>query len=186
MKPEDLDAATKARIEAEEKYRAQVRVKLRRDAGAAIPSHSRVQKTPTAQPAPAPSAEDKKGPGCGTWTLYGLGLLLLIGIFQQCSGNSAPSTSSSPPSEPSESTRLSSFGYTCEELVKDNLKAPATAKVSNYYTDQREGRLTGTFASGYTWNSYVDSQNSFGANLRTRFACTTEPGSETVRMRFDQ
>ncbi|CAM3590503.1 hypothetical protein [Deinococcus frigens] len=186
MKPDELDPATKARIEAEEKYRAQVRGKLQRDAGAAIPAKPAAQRTPPAQAMPAtPPVEQKKGPGCGTWFLYGLGFLLLVGLFQQCSGDSAPSSSSSTPRAPSESERTGSFGYTCEKLVKDSLKAPATAKVSNYYTDQNNGDLVGTFASGFLWRGYVDSENSFGANIRTRFTCTTEAGSDTVRMRFD-
>lgn len=93
MKPDDLDPATKARIEAEEKYRAQVRGKLRGDAGAAIPQRPAKQKLPAAQATSSESsAEAKKGPGCGTWILYGLGLLLLIGLIQQCSGSSGTST----------------------------------------------------------------------------------------------
>ncbi|MFC2099734.1 hypothetical protein ACFLSF_02770 [Candidatus Bipolaricaulota bacterium] len=52
-------------------------------------------------------------------------------------------------------------------FVKDRLKAPSTA---------RFGTLTATESSGgsYRVSGYVDSQNSFGAMVRTYFSCTVE------------
>jgi len=52
-------------------------------------------------------------------------------------------------------------------FVKDRLKAPSTA---------RFGTLTATesYDGSYLVSGYVDSQNSFGAMIRTYFSCTVE------------
>lgn len=55
----------------------------------------------------------------------------------------------------------------CQVYVKNNLKSPATAKFpSSSSTDIRE--LEDNL---FETRSYVDSQNSFGAMLRTNFYC---------------
>ncbi|MBI0446062.1 hypothetical protein D9600_08850 [Deinococcus sp. DB0503] len=67
-------------------------------------------------------------------------------------------------------------------MVTEQLKAPATAKFDNYYSARDNGNLTGSYVTGYTWNGYVDAENSFGANIRTDFTCTTEAGSDVVHL----
>ena len=56
--------------------------------------------------------------------------------------------------------------YACTDYVRDRLKAPATADFPPYNG--------GVSRSGDTYrvNGYVDSENSFGANLRTNFTCS--------------
>lgn len=62
--------------------------------------------------------------------------------------------------EPTESLAIVS----CERIVKDRLKSPSSAKFSNQ-------SATG---SGNTWVSrgIVESQNSFGAMIATKYTCT--------------
>ena len=55
----------------------------------------------------------------------------------------------------------------CQELVKSKLKAPRTAKFRFWAYDDIKKRSDGVFVI----NSYVDSQNSFGAMVRTKFHC---------------
>lgn len=52
----------------------------------------------------------------------------------------------------------------CKDAVKDRLKAPATAKFSN--VDH-----TSAGAEAWTVTGDVDSENSFGANIRTSWKC---------------
>lgn len=56
----------------------------------------------------------------------------------------------------------------CQKLVGERLKAPASAK----FAPEKDTSVTGPSDYGsYTVVSYVDSQNGFGAMLRTRFSC---------------
>ena len=55
----------------------------------------------------------------------------------------------------------------CEQFVTERLKAPSTAKFQWISRDELgNGR--------FHVNAYVDSQNSFGAMLRTHFNCTVK------------
>lgn len=58
----------------------------------------------------------------------------------------------------------------CEAAVQQRLRAPATAKFPTALA--MEVRWLG--ARGYRLASHVDSQNGFGALLRTSFVCETE------------
>lgn len=60
---------------------------------------------------------------------------------------------------------------TCQGLVEDELKAPATASYPEVPT-----------LSGDTISGSVDSQNSFGANIRSNFHCTVV--GDSVRLDF--
>lgn len=62
----------------------------------------------------------------------------------------------------------------CREFVKDRLKAPGSASFRNYFDDDGEVRVTGSGDGPYTVRSTVDSENSFGAKIRTGFTCTVE------------
>lgn len=62
----------------------------------------------------------------------------------------------------------------CKEFVEDRLKAPSTAVFRNYFEDDGEVTVTGSGSGPYTVRSSVDSQNGFGAMLRSDFVCTVE------------
>lgn len=61
----------------------------------------------------------------------------------------------------------------CEEFVKKRLKSPSSAK----FPWGNTARALGT--EKYALVSYVDSQNSFGASLRTNFKCIVFDNKET-------
>jgi hypothetical protein len=62
----------------------------------------------------------------------------------------------------------------CEGWVKERLKAPATAEFADSNV---------TSASGvYTVRGAVDSQNSFGALIRSRFTCVATHDGEATRL----
>lgn len=54
--------------------------------------------------------------------------------------------------------------------MKDRLRAPATASFRNYFEDDGEVVVTGG-PSTYRVVSSVDSENGFGANIRSNFVC---------------
>lgn len=60
----------------------------------------------------------------------------------------------------------------CTRFVKDRLKAPATASFRDYFEDDGEVTVTEGSAGTFTVRSSVDSENGFGAKLRTNFVCT--------------
>jgi hypothetical protein len=120
--------------------------------------------------------------------IAGLVLLAVIGFVVKSCAGSAPETTAADEAahnaKVQEDEKFAAFGGTCDRLVTRNLKAPKTAEVSNYYTDQQNGTLTGSYLTGYRWMGTVDSQNSFGAMLRTTFLCTTGPAEDTVHVEF--
>lgn len=63
----------------------------------------------------------------------------------------------------------------CEEFINDRLKSPASAKFAGSYPTYGTGEI-------WTWEAYVDAQNSFGAQIRTDFVCRVKrqaPNSDT-------
>jgi hypothetical protein len=57
-----------------------------------------------------------------------------------------------------------------QHFVKDRLKAPASAEFQNF----SDAAVIHEGAGVYSVSSFVDSQNSFGAKLRTRYRCTLQ------------
>lgn len=72
-------------------------------------------------------------------------------------------------SEPIELSEILAYNYAIM-FVKEQLKSPASAK----FPDSRLKKSHTTALGGgkYRINSWVDSQNSFGAMIRTKFSCT--------------
>lgn len=60
----------------------------------------------------------------------------------------------------------------CKDFVKDRLKAPSTATFRNFYQDDGEVSATGFGDGPYRIVSTVDSENGFGAKIRSTFSCT--------------
>lgn len=58
----------------------------------------------------------------------------------------------------------------CQDFVSKRLKAPSTAKFADLY-DVKAFKEAGHF----TVIGWVDSQNSFGAQIRTNYTCSVEP-----------
>lgn len=61
-----------------------------------------------------------------------------------------------------------SYNY-AREYVKNRLKSPSSATFPSLFN--RQGHITKVTNTEYRINSWVESQNSFGAKIKTRFTC---------------
>lgn len=71
---------------------------------------------------------------------------------------------------------INKYQYLCEEKVKDILKSPSTAKFPNYtkWGFKKEKNI-------FTVQGYVDSQNSFGAEIRSKFQFIIDTDSDNIK-----
>ena len=75
-----------------------------------------------------------------------------------------------------------------EESVKAILKSPSTAKFPGSFLSPYEGWSFSKDGNNFTVSSYVDSQNGFGATMRSKFTITyewTEGTGKVVSLIFD-
>ncbi len=102
--------------------------------------------------------------------------LMAFGFFDS---SSKPETVHSPVSQTVKDDRVEKYVayHTAIEMIQDQLVAPSTAKFQKFDYD-----LVRT-VDYCTWiiNSYVDSQNSFGAMIRTRYRAKIMKVSEDSR-----
>jgi len=75
---------------------------------------------------------------------------------------------------PDDSSRMATAQIACEQLVKDQLKSPSTAKFTGVYTQ--------TSGSTFVTTGSVDAQNSFGATIRADFRCETPTGAGSTAL----
>ena len=93
-------------------------------------------------------------------------LLTLAILFLSSDSNSGPR----PTKTPYQPTPLD-VHFACQTFVKDQLKAPSTAV---FPAMPERGIRDTTNQNIFQVNSYVDSQNSFGAMIRTDYVCIVE------------
>lgn len=103
----------------------------------------------------------KGGSGCGIAILVLVALvvgLMIIGSLTQ--GTPTPAAPD----------RVGAF-LVCKQFVTERLRAPTTAKFPN------SSDAAVNLVSGGEWTvaSHVDSQNGFGAMIRSSFTCTVKP-----------
>lgn len=96
------------------------------------------------------------------------GGLIVFGLLMS-GDDEGPSAAPRPPDP--EERRLAAFDV-CKKFVSHQLKSPSTAKYRNYFEDDGEVIVSGSGAGPYIVRSTVDSQNSFGALIRSSFTCT--------------
>ena len=76
-----------------------------------------------------------------------------------------------PPTATPDDDQSVAASIMCEKFVKDRLKSPGSAEFASLLWDgikvTKEGKQ-------YTMRSWVDSQNSYGALIRTQFLCVVE------------
>jgi hypothetical protein len=159
----------KARIEAEERYRAEIRAKLE------IPKQPR--ETPKVNQVQLEREEEKRVARQVTLTVVSLvgtlvAIIALSSNFQKLPNNTV---------QEAKTDQRFSFAVACERLAKKQLKSPSTAKFTDASQQQKEISSTTT---GLTWDGWVDSENSFGANLRSYFTCDYNETSDKIKVTF--
>ncbi len=100
----------------------------------------------------------KSNLGCGTIIAL---VIVTIFIIKTCS----PVKTSTEINQQKEEDLKTDAYITTQYFVKDKLKAPATA---DFPMECTSTAVNDTFYI----KSYVDAQNSFGANIRTHYTCT--------------
>jgi len=60
--------------------------------------------------------------------------------------------------------------YAAEKFVKQELKSPSSTKFPSL--SEKSQHVKNSYNCSYKIDSWVDSQNSFGAMIRTKFSCT--------------
>lgn len=92
-----------------------------------------------------------------------VGLFVALYVFLLLGGHEAGRTQEAKPDRADE---VAAWAMS-REFVKDRLKAPSVAQFASYTQSSVSEYPTGNF----TVKSYVDSQNSFGAMLRSDYTC---------------
>jgi hypothetical protein len=111
-----------------------------------------------------PNRTDNKGKGTKIVWQGLVSLVVLVWLLSRaCGGSEATHPDPGPVARAK-----------CEDYVKDYLKAPATAEFSGFADTQ----IIAQGHNKYAVIGWVDSQNSFGAELRTKYVCkTTDEGN---------
>lgn len=122
-----------------------------------------VTMTETVQTPPTP-AKKPMGRGAAIFTVVLFFTLMGGCVAAVASGSHSSSSTSATTKE------LTAFDM-CKQSVRAKLKAPSTAKFRDYFGDQAPS-ISGSGDGPYRIVSTVDSQNGFGAMIRTDFICT--------------
>lgn len=117
----------------------------------------------------ATSAKSQQKAGLGCLLLFllvagGCGVLAVVGSSSD-SSNSTTSDNGQAVSD----DRFGAFDV-CKQFVRDRLRAPTTAKWRDPFGDQVF--YSGDGAGPIAVTASVDSQNGFGASLRSEYTCT--------------
>lgn len=85
-----------------------------------------------------------------------------VGLLVACGGSSA-----------SDNAKLEQDNAyeACKHFVNEQLKSPATASYPNFFTNTTDIHLTDKGSGAFEVLSQVDSENGFGAKLRSFFDC---------------
>jgi hypothetical protein len=93
--------------------------------------------------------------------LFSLLTVIVFIFFAFGSGNSDGSSSS-------EHSKMVAYNY-AEDYIEQTLKSPSTAKFPGIF--QKKKHTTSLGDGKYRISSWVDSQNVFGAKIRSRWSC---------------
>lgn len=118
----------------------------------------------SASPASPTPAEAKKTNGCAVMVVL---FVIVVGFFALLSALGVGDDDDDDP----EVTGAVAFEM-CKDFVRERLRSPGSAVFRNYYEDDGEVLVIGSGKGPYTISSSVDSENGFGALLRTDFSCT--------------
>ena len=121
----------------------------------------------------------KKSPGVPEKPAHPLAviafLIFIIGgpIYLWIQAKNAPKVKEP---EPVATYSTVAFEVGCRSLIRDQLKSPATAE----FEDTFASNSIQTLPVGYFWPGWVDSQNSFGALIRTKFKCVWDKKTDEL------
>jgi hypothetical protein len=82
-------------------------------------------------------------------------------------------------SSSTETNKMLAYNY-AEDFVKQRLKSPSTAEFPGLF--EKADHITELGNDEYRINSWVDSQNGFGAMIRSKFSCKIIFIDEKVRV----
>lgn len=128
---------------------------------------------PTAPPPPKRSGRTVKVPGIGVLPLWAVALGVVCLFFLIV----AVAADTKDDDDGSEADAAYAAHAVCADFTRDRLKSPSTADFPEY----DDAGVSITHASTSTWRvrSFVDSENSFGAILRTHFVCEVRRDGDT-------
>jgi hypothetical protein len=119
---------------------------------------------PPVAAAPVPPPVNRKNPAGFASTLA----LVIVGVIVYFVIHAI----SSSPSASDKTKLMQDNAYeACKHFVSEQLKAPATASYPNFFTNTTDIQLTDNHDGSYEILSQVDSENGFGAKLRSYFDC---------------
>ncbi|MGA9591266.1 MAG: hypothetical protein WBV11_15660 [Salegentibacter sp.] len=127
-----------------------------------------------AEKCPHCGAKVKKGNNSGLITVL-IVIMLFIGFSMFIPDSPSDSSSSTSISHPN---NFLAYSY-AEDAVKKHLKSPSTAKFPGTIEKNEHVQYLGN--GEYQIHSWVDSQNSFGAMLRSNFSVIIEFDGNNVR-----
>lgn len=97
---------------------------------------------------------------------------------QEAAANAAKAQAAAQAAAELEARKISIgfFLVKCRDVVRGQLKSPSTAKFPGSLESNEQARETED--GERVWAGYVDSQNGFGATVRTAFICTYSPATQ--------
>lgn len=127
------------------------------ESGKELTNHPLIKGISVGEIPPRNRAFSRRGVGAAdgntSWPRAVMGFVVItvvsVWLFNSCSRPHEPSSTEA--------------GLVCEQFVKDRLKSPSTASFS--------GTAAYGIGGGYSATTTVDSQNSFGATLRSTWTC---------------
>ncbi len=124
---------------------------------------------PSSLPSTAPEKANKAGMGCA---------VVILAVIGSCVGLALLPESEERRLERELSNARAYTSTLCEAAMTQRLRSPGTAD----YPFGHVANVTPVTANRYRLRSYVDSQNGFGATLRTQFVCTVEGQGDSFKV----
>lgn len=141
--------------------------------------------------APAPALLFQGGIHVTAKTKVYLGLAALLVTIAAAQSLRSPGTPRPPPVEepkqtlpeqieplPQKARKIAAMGMIsqCEDILRDQvLRTPSTAEFPGVTTVMTDDRITiDVVGTDILYRSWVDAQNGFGAQVRSRFTCTMD------------
>ena len=119
--------------------------------------------------------------GCLYFFLAIVGVFVLLLVYGSLSGGNEASAEEVITRPNGETVDESSAAVLCQRQIRDRLRAPGTAKFAGPFSDDYSRPVK----SGNTW-SYtvsVDSENAFGAALRSQWSCVLDGADDGIVVR---